>query len=163
MEKFFMHRIKKEGGVFTCGIEIHDTLESAVKSFHGYMKQGFGNPSFPNITFVNCFVQDGAGRILPECAASWVKPGEKLNRIFLHHIREENGTASKAIDVLDDMEAALYRFHEEMEYGYNNPNHPRVTYQSCMITELLSPVTLQSETWEKPQEPEPEPEAAAEE
>ena len=153
MEKFFMHRIKKEAGVFTAGIEVHDSLESAIKSFHGYMKQGYGNPSFPNISYVACFVQAGNGEILEDYAASWLKKGETENKIFLHHIRQDGAAISKAIDTLNGMEDAEYNFHAEMEYGYNNQNHPNVTYQSCMITELLSSVVLGSETWEKVVEP----------
>ena len=33
--KFFLHRIRKDGDSYTTGIEIHDSLDSAIQSFHG--------------------------------------------------------------------------------------------------------------------------------
>lgn len=33
-----MHRIKEENGSITKGIEVHDSLTSAVRAFHSYMK-----------------------------------------------------------------------------------------------------------------------------
>ena len=153
MDKYFMHRIKEENGAFTAGIEVHDSKDSAVRSFHGYMKQGYGNPNFPNITFVGCRVENPQGGIDPEYDAIWGS-GDGGNKFFLHHIREENGVISKAIDAYDTMEDAEYRFHAEMEYGYGNTNHPNVTYQSCKITEKLSGIVLRSETWVKPEETE---------
>lgn len=157
MDKYFMHRIKEENGTFTKGIEIHDTKDSAIRSFHGYMKQAYGNPSFPNITFVACRVEDPQGNVIPEYDAVWQRADvEPENKIFFHHIRQENGAFSKDIDIYDSMENAEYRFHEEMEYGYGNPNHPNVTFQSCMITERLSRTVLGKETWVKPVEQTPE-------
>ena len=157
MEKYFMHRIKEENGAFTTGIEVHDSLESAVRSFHGYMKQAYGNPDFQNITFVACFVENPHGKIMPEYDDVWQKPGlDAENKIFFHHTREENGSFSKAIDVYSSQDEAEHRFHAEMEYGYNNPNHAKVTYQSCKVTERLSRIVLMDETWVKPEEPAPE-------
>jgi len=159
MDKYFMHRIKEENGTFTTGIEVHDSKDSAVCSFHGYMKQGYGNPNFPNLTFIACFVEGPQGEILPEYDALWQKPGTYVeNKIFFHHTREENGAFSKAIDVYSSRDEAEYRFHAEMEYGYNNPNHAKVTYQSCKVTERLSRIVLMDETFVKPEEPVPEPE-----
>ena len=154
MDKYFMHRIKKENGTFTTGIEVHDTKASAVRSFHGYMKQGYGNPNFPNITFVACFVEDSDGNIVPEYNAMWQREGiEAENKIFFHHTRLEDGTFSKNIDVLDNTADAEYQFHAEMEYGYENPNHPNVEYQSCMVTEMASKILLMHEAWVKTAEP----------
>lgn len=161
MDKYFMHRIKEEDGTFTTGIEVHDTKESAVRSFHGYMKQGYGNPQFPNLTFVCCFVEGPDGKIDPEHRGMWQKPGlDVVNKIFHHHIRLDNGVFSKAIDVYSSQDEAEHRFHAEMEYGYNNPNHAKVSFQSCKVTERLSPVVLMDETWVKPEEPAPESETA---
>lgn len=161
MDKYFMHRIKEENGTITAGIEVHDTKDSAIRSFHGYMKQGYGNPDFPNITFVACFVENPLGGIEPEYDALWSLDGGE-NKFFFHHTRQENGVISKAIDAYNSMEEAEYRFHAEMEYGYGNPNHPNVTYQSCKITEKLSRLVLKDETWVKPEEPTPEPEPETE-
>jgi len=161
MDKYFMHRIKEEDGAFTTGIEVHDTKESAVRSFHGYMKQGYGNPQFPKLTFVYCFVEGPDGKIDPVYRAMWQKPGlDVVNKIFHHHIRLDNGVFSKAIDVYNSQDEAEHHFHSEMEYGYGNPNHAKVSFQDCKVTERLSPVVLMDETWVKPEEPAPEPEAA---
>ena len=65
-QKYFMHRIKKENGTYTKGIEVHDTLDSAIGSFHAYMKQGYGNPDNPNLTFVSCKVTDSNGYVYPD-------------------------------------------------------------------------------------------------
>lgn len=153
MDKYFMHRIKEENGEFITGIEVHDTKESAIRSFHGYMKQGYDNPNFPNVTFVACFVENPDGEIEDEYNAFWQRPGMNVdNKFFFHHTRQDNGTFSKTIDVYNTQAEAEYRFHEEMEYGYGNPNHSKVTFQSCKITERLSRVVLMDETWVKPVE-----------
>ena len=52
IEKYFMHRIQKENGSFSKGIEIHDTLDSAILSYHGRMKLAYG--ANPAITFMDC-------------------------------------------------------------------------------------------------------------
>ena len=55
MEKYFMHRIQKENGVFSKGIEVHDTLDAAKLSFWGRMKLAYGNKA--GITFVHCITK----------------------------------------------------------------------------------------------------------
>lgn len=35
MAKYFMHRVQRENENYSKGIEIHDTLESAILSFFG--------------------------------------------------------------------------------------------------------------------------------
>lgn len=160
MDKFFMHRIKEEDGQFTTGIEVHDTEDSAIRAYHSYMKQGYGNPAFPNITFVACFVEKPNGEIDNEYNALWQRPGLDVeNKLFFHHTRLDDGTFSKAIDVYNSLAEAEYRFHAEMEYGYGNPNHPKVSFQSCKVTERLSKAVMMDEAWIKPDEPEPTPEA----
>lgn len=157
MDKYFMHRIKEEDGAFTTGIEVHDTKEAAVRSFHGYMKQGYGNSQFPKLTFVYCFVEGPDGKIDPVYRAMWQKPGlDVVNKIFHHHIRLDNGVFSKAIDVYSSQDEAEHCFHAEMEYGYGNPNNANVSFQDCKVTERLSPVVLMDETWVKPEEQAPE-------
>lgn len=32
--KFFLHRIRKDGDNYTMGIEVHDSLDAAIQSFH---------------------------------------------------------------------------------------------------------------------------------
>jgi len=33
-DKFFLHRIRKDGDTYTAGIEVHDTLDAAIQAFH---------------------------------------------------------------------------------------------------------------------------------
>lgn len=157
MDKFLMHRIKIENGATVAGIEVHDTRDAAVRSFHAYMKQGFGNPELPGISYVACWVETPQGEIDPDHAARWSRPGMQ-NQFFLHHTRMDGESFAKAIDTCADMEEADRRFHAEMEYGYGNPKFAGVGFVSCMITELLSSVILKKEAWTKPEEePAPEP------
>ena len=159
MDKYFMHRIKVEDGSITKGIEVHDSLTSAVRAFHSNMKQGFGNPDFPKLTFIACWVETPQGGILPQYNSRWLRdPASDGNLIFFHHIRKDGESFDKNIDVYPTMADAEHRFHAEMEYGYDNPKFPNVGFESCMITEKLSGQILMSETWIRPaQQPEPEP------
>ena len=150
-EKFFMHRIKKENGAYTKGIEVHDTLDSAVGSFHAYMKQGYNNPNNPNLTFVSCKVTDIVGNIYPEFNEAWTKTGETITDFFLHHIREENGTYTKDIDI-STIESAMSSFHDYMAYGYGNTRFPNVNYVSCMITGQDGNIEKR-ESWIRHEEP----------
>lgn len=136
MEKYFMHRIQKENGVFSKGIEVHDTLDAAKLSFWGRMKLAYGNKA--GITFVHCMITDGNGKIVPPYNRAWKADSETENKFFLHHIRLDNNTFDKAIDDLSLFETACGDFGEQMEYGYGNSKFPNVTFVHCMITDLLS-------------------------
>lgn len=159
-EKFFLHRIKKQEGAYNKGIEVHDTLDDAVRSYHGQMKLAYnGNP---DITFVQCFITDGAGQIVRPYAATWLKEPEAENVYFLHYIRKDGETYTKNIDVCD-LDAASQSFHAQMEYGYDNTRFPNVSFVSCQVTDLLSGgMILVDETWNKA-ETEPEEETGTEE
>ena len=159
-QKYFMHRIKKDNDAYTKGIEVHDTLDSAIGSFHAYMKQGYNNPDNPNLTFVSCKITDINGVIYPNYNESWTKPGETITDYFLHHIKEDNGAFTKNIDICANIETARSDFHDYMAYGYNNSKFPNVHYVSCMITGYYGDVE-KSENWIKP-EPTPEPEVVSE-
>ena len=76
---YFMHRIKhdasKEGSAaWDKGIEVHETQESAVGSFHAYMGVwGYGRASQGNVDYVCCTVTDiNSGRNIAE--AEWIRP-----------------------------------------------------------------------------------------
>ena len=157
MEKYFLHRIQKESGAFSKGIEIHDTLESAVLSYWGRVKLAYGKS--PAITFMSCRITDGSGNVVGKYNMKWKTEEEDENKFFLHYIRLDGETFSKDIDILDSFDTARADFAAQMEYGYENVRHPNVTFVSCCITDLFSgEVTLANETWELVVEPEPEPE-----
>lgn len=156
MEKYFMHRIQKENGTFTKGIEIHNTLDSAKLAFWGRMNLAYGKN--PAITFMSCKITDGNGNTLRDYDKVWKSDSETENKFFLHHIRLDGETFDKTIDVLDDFDTSCGNFAAQMEYGYSNPQHPKVSFVSCMITDILSGnMELMGETWVKPEE-ETEPE-----
>ena len=72
MEKFFFHRIKAEGTVFNKGIEIHDSLDSAIRAFYGYWTYAFNNA--PSVTLVSCQITDTSGHTLEPYNDTWNKP-----------------------------------------------------------------------------------------
>ena len=130
--KFFLHRIRKDGATYTTGIEVHDTLDSAKRSFHGQMKMAYNNPSYPNMKFVSCMVTDSNDRIIPGYDETWNK--EKVNDFFVHYIRHDGENYTKGIDVVEDYGAACRSYHAQMEYGYSNSKFPNVTFVSSKIT-----------------------------
>lgn len=154
---YFLHRIQKNDGAFTKGIEVHDTPDAAIRSFWGRVKTGYNNPQNPNMTFVSCKITDSNGNVYGNYSKTWLKPEEyAANVFFLHSIRKDGDTYTKAIDPYGDFDSAMVAYASAMEYGYNNPNHPGVTFVSCDITDLLSGgMSLISDTWTKP-EPEGE-------
>lgn len=165
MDKFFLHRIQEENGHFTTGIEVHDTLDTAVLSFWGRMKTGYDHPDHPEMRLVSCKITDGNGEVVESYDLTWNRETdeEAENKYFLHHIRRD-GAFDKNIDVLDSFDAAKRGFAEQMEYGYGNQKFPNVDFVSCEITDrsgtVLNPF---AETWVKPEaEPETEPETEQE-
>lgn len=159
-EKYFLHRIQEEGGVFSKGIEIHDTLDAAILSFWGRIKLGYNNPQKPNMNYVSCKIKDINGNVIAPYNLTWTRAIEAFaNKYFMHHVRYDGDTPNKDIDICDTFDAARVAFASAMEYGYNNPNHSNVKMVSCEITDIYGNVmTPFDETWLKP-EPEPEPEA----
>jgi hypothetical protein len=148
IEKFFLHRIQKENGTISKGIEIHDTLNSAILSYHGRMKLAYG--ANPAITFMDCKITDGNGAIIGEYNETYnAEPGAE-NTFFQHYIRVDGETITKNIDVCADYNAAKSAQHQQLEYGYGNPRHPGVTMVSCMITDKSGAV-LADETWRAPE------------
>ncbi len=141
---------------FSKGIEVHDSLDSAILSFWGRMKLGYNKTEND---FVSCKITDESGTIVKPYDMTWLTDGETgENKFFLHHIRKEGDSFSKDIDVLDSIDAAKGNFAAMMEYGYNNPAHTNVSFVACYITDLLSGgMILMDAAWVKPeQDQEPE-------
>jgi len=159
--KYLLHRIQKDNGSFTKGIEVHDNLNDAIRSFWGRMKTGYNNPQNPDMTFVSCKITDASGNTVFPYSLTWLKKAsEEVNKFFLHHVRKDGESITKSIDVYNTSDEAMVAFATAMEYGYDNPRFPNVTLVSCSITDLLSGgMELRSETWTKIEpEPEEEPE-----
>lgn len=147
--KFFLHRIRKDGGTYTTGIEVHDTLDAAIKSFHSQMKMAYNNPSYPNMTYVSCMVTDESDNIISKYNETWNK--EKVHDFFVHYIRHDGENYTKGIDVQADYGDACRSYHTQMEYGYNNNKFPNITMVSSKITGS-SGIVHKGETWTKPEE-----------
>ena len=154
--KYFMHRIKKEDGNFVKGIEIHDSLESAIRSFWAYNVYAYNNPDYPNVTFVSLKITDINGVVLKPYDMIWQKPVED-QAFFMHHIKKDGDAFAKDIDICETLDAAMLAYSKMMAYGYDNPRFPNINYISCMITNVYGMiVNPYSETWIKPEvEPEP--------
>lgn len=145
-----MHRIQIVNGTITKGIEVHDTKDAAVLSFWGRMKTGFGNPQNPGQTFISCKITDKSGNVIRPYEMSW----GNTDLFFLHHIRRDRETFNKDIDACETFDEARRTYADQMEYGYNNPNHSDVTFVSCEITDRSgSAIDPFCETWEKSSEP----------
>lgn len=157
-QKYFMHRIQKENDVISDGIEVHDTLDSAILSFWGRMKTGYDDPNHPNMTFVHCMITDVNGAVIASYDMAWKRTGETMNQFFMHHIRLDGETFNKDVDNYETFDAARGAFAAHMEYGYNNSKFPNVSLVSCVITDsngtIMQPF---NKTWRIP-DPEPEPE-----
>ena len=130
MEKYFMHRIQEENGSYIKGIEVHDTLESAILSFWGRMKLAYGASA---VTFMSCKITDGNGSVIVPYDLTWNADANHENAFFLHHIRLDGETFTKDIDLCDSYDAAKASYSAQMEYGYNNPRHANVSFVSCEI------------------------------
>lgn len=156
---FYFHRIQKDDGNYTKGIEVHTSLDDAIRSFWGRMKTAYNNPQNPGMSFVSCFISDVYGTVIMPYKATWLKEeSEDANVFFLHTIRLDGETYTKAIDVCGTMDEAQRNFAAAMEYGYNNPRFPDVQFVSCEITDLRSGgLILARDAWRKAeQEPEME-------
>ena len=148
-DKFFLHRIRKDGDNYAMGIEVHDTLDAAIQSFHSQMKMAYNNPSYPNMTYVSCMVTDENDRVVPGYNETWNK--EKVRDFFVHYIRHDGATYTKGIEVQSDYGAACRSYHAHMEYGYGNSRFPNITLTASKITSG-SGVAHKSECWVKEDE-----------
>ena len=151
-----MHRIQEINGSITKGIEVHDTIDSAVLAFWGRMKTAYNNPQNPDTTYVSCKITDGNGNAIEPYNMTWRKEETEENKFFFHHIRRDGENISKDIDVCDTFDAARTAYAAAMEYGYNNPKFPNVDFVSCEITDMSGLVlTPFAETWAKVESEEP--------
>lgn len=145
-DKFFLHRIRKDGDTYSAGIEVHDTLDSAIQSFHSQMKMAYNNPSYPNMKYVSCMVTDESDNIVPGYNETW---GTKnVQDFFMHYIRHDGDTYTKGIDVCSDYATACRSFHTQMEYGHGNSRFPNITMVASKITGS-SGYAHKSESWTK--------------
>lgn len=144
--KFFLHRIRKDNGSYAVGIEVHDDLDSAIRSFHSQMKMAYNNPSYPNMTFISCMVTDENDNIVPGYNETWSK--ERINDFFVHYIRHDGDNYAKGIDIKTNYGATCYSYHTYLEYGYNNTKFPNITLVSNKITSG-SGLVLKDEAWVK--------------
>ena len=143
--KFFLHRIRKDGDNFTTGIEIHDTLDSAIQSFHSQMKMAYNNPSYPNMKYVSCMVTDEQDNVVPGYNETW--NNDNVKKFFLHYIRHDGENYTKGIDVCTDYASACRSFHTQMEYGHGNSKFPNVSFVASKITSERG-FAHKSEYWE---------------
>ena len=144
--KFFLHRIRKDNGTYAVGIEVHDTLDSAIRGFHGQMKMAYNNPSYPNMTFVSCMVTDENDNIVQGYNETWSK--DRINDFFVHYIRHEGETYTKGIDVKSDYAEACRAYHTQLEYGYGNSRFPNISFVASKITNCGG-LAHKSESWTK--------------
>lgn len=155
--KFFMLRIERKNGEFATGIEIHDSRDAAVLSYHGRMKLAYNNPSAPELDFSSCKVMYANGGTVRPYAATWRKTDAPGNgTFFVPYIRHNGEEYSKGIDVCTDLDSAFRAFHAYAEYGHDNPKFPNISYTYNAITDMSGAVII-SDVWSKP-DPEPEPE-----
>ena len=74
-----------------------------------------------------------------------------VNKIFLHQIKQTNGTFDKGIVVKHTFDDAKQGYHAYLgAYAYEHD--PNTNYVQCSITDVSGTVLMQ-ETWEKPEEP----------
>lgn len=130
--KFFLHRIRKDGDNYNTGIEVHDTLDAAIQAFHSQMKMGYNNPSYPNMKYVSCMVTDEQDNVVPGYNETWNISND--NKFFVHYIRHDGESYTKGIDIQDNYGAACRSYHTYMEFGYGNSKFPNVSFASSKIT-----------------------------
>lgn len=131
-DKFFLHRIRKDGDTYAAGIEVHDTLDAAIQSFHSQMKMAYNNPSYPNMKYVSCMVTNENDETISGYSETW--SAEDINDFFVHYIRHDGNTYTKGIEVQTDFGAACRSYHSHLEYGYGNSRFPNITLVASKIT-----------------------------
>jgi len=144
--KFFLHRIRKDGDTYTKGIEVHDTLDAAIQAFHSQMKMGYNNPSYPNMKYISCMVTDEQDNVVEDYNEAWNK--EVITDFFVHYIRHDGDAYTKGIDIYTNYNDAIRAFHTQLEYGYGNSKYPNVSFVSSKITGG-SGVEHRAEAWIK--------------
>lgn len=146
-DKFFLHRIREDNGVYSKGIEVHGTLDAAIQAFHSQMKMAYNNPAYPNTTYVSCMVTDEEDKIVADYNETWNIAND--SNFFVHYIRHDGETYTKGIDVYDNYGDACRNFHTQMEYGYGNAKFPNISMVAAKITGSQG-WAHKSEHWTKP-------------
>lgn len=146
-DKYFLHRIQKEGENYSKGIEIYDDRNAAILSFWGRMKLAYGGN--PSITFMSCKITDINGHVIDQrYNQSWHADNAIEDVYFMHYIRKDGANFTKGIDICNTFNEARTSYAAQMEYGYNNPKQSTVKLVSCQITnwdgEIMYPF---EETW----------------
>lgn len=73
VNSYFMHRIKHTNGVYDKGIEVHDTLNSALQSYHAYLgAYAYGHDAATD--FVSCLITDRHGAVIAPYNETWNAP-----------------------------------------------------------------------------------------
>lgn len=147
-DKYFLHRIRLDGDNYVVGIEVHDTLDAAIQSFHAQMKMAYNNPTYPNIKFISCMVTDTSDKVVQGYNETWNKAD--INDFFVHYIRHDGTTYTKGIEVCTDYGAACRSFHTQLEYGYGNSKFPNISFVASQITGG-SGLAHKTEAWTKPE------------
>ena len=145
-DKFFLHRIRKDGDSYACGIEVHNTLDAAIQAFHSQMKMAYNNPSYPNMKYVSCMVTNEQDEVVPGYNETWSK--DRVNDFFVHYIRHDGDTYTKGIDVKSDYAEACRAYHTQLEYGYGNSRFPNMSFVASKITNCGG-LAHKSESWTK--------------
>lgn len=151
-EKYFMHRIQEISGEMQKGIEVHDTLNSAILAFWGRIKTGYNNPQNPDTDFVSCKITDINGNTVGMYDLTWSRAPFETSSFFLHYIRKDGENFTKGIDTYSSFDSAISAFAAMMEYGYDNPRHTNVSLVACEITDRTGMVLKPfSACWIRPE------------
>ena len=71
---YFHHRIKRTNGVYTKGIEVHQTLDSAEQAYHAYLgAYAYGREE--GTDFVHCMITDEYG--IRDEGKIWIAPQQQ--------------------------------------------------------------------------------------
>ena len=73
-----MPRIQISGNTAQKGIEVHITLDSAILSYCGKDRAGYGRSEF---NFVHCIISDENSLVSNEYSSIWSDGGEMGNRL----------------------------------------------------------------------------------
>lgn len=69
--KFFLHQIKRTNGTFDKGIEVKDSYEAALQSYHAYLG-AYAYGQNPDTDFVDCIITE-AGSMVILMHEQWIK------------------------------------------------------------------------------------------
>lgn len=74
-KNYFMHRIKRTNGVYDKGIEVKESLEATLQSYHAYMgAYAYGHDQ--NTDFVSCMITSTQGAVIEPYNETWSAEAE---------------------------------------------------------------------------------------